>query len=167
MSEERLSATEMIAATVLLSVTKQRFGCELMENELIARLVMETVRSSKYAQASSELPDFTLEPWLPGDDAVGLRLTFSTGVGGDDTFEHVKLIAYVYGESDKTLLVSSDGSVVIAGSDELMAVDATLAEKQQAALKFIELWYEFCQTAGELKARLDQVTRTFTTEECH
>lgn len=145
----------------LLAAAKRRFYTELMENDLLAGLVAKAAES-----LAGDLPNFMGEPWLPEGDTIGLRLSslkreqeggLTLGVG---LYACFRLIIVSSVKSDKTLLVIDD--VMINGSDELMAVEATDEEKREAARKFVQLWQAFRHAIREFETYINPVTYTFT-----
>ena len=155
-----------------LTSVKTRFCDGVLADDVLAQLVLTALTDEKNAD---RLPDFMAEPWRPVDNATGqprLGMRFSMSATSQQgvlnvtfaTFQYLEVLAMTTERSDHTLLTTDNSHLFFDATDAFMALEVSIEEKRRAALQFMTLWQQFCQTAEMLSAHIDSMSSTFTTE---
>lgn len=155
-----------------LKEVKARFFRGVLADETLAQLVLTALSD---VQDTKHLPDFMAEPWRPtnpqtGQSRLGLRFNMSATSNQAvlsatfATFQYLEVLTMTAEKSERTLLISDDSRIFFDASDAFMALDVPIEEKRRAALEFMKLWQQFCQTAEMLGTHIDPLSATFTTE---
>lgn len=155
-----------------LTELKRAFYFALLENSVLARLVIEAMDKTGNPHL---LPDFVAEPWYnPKTEAYGLAYARSAsaqdGALGTtfSTFAYVELLTVASEPTDATFLKGAAPSGAMFYFDAPAALmemaDVPLTERAQAIAYALKQWQAFNRAAIELGAEIDPMMGTFTTE---
>ena len=162
-----------MSSASVLAAAKKTFWQEILQNDLLAELIMSKVNGQ-----SSEpftLPQISGEPWLPSDDARGMRLLMSKTMGDESlpgisiswaTPMWLRLFTIIHDDdAEHILLWKEEAGVGYAADEDVIALDVPRKVKAEAALAWhqalttlmcalqgVEIYYDFDRTITDSPA---------------